>query len=239
MKKSKGLQLFGVNISFASNTETELSIPNIDELAIDEYKQNALVVVLNKPPLPEWIKPHPIAKNKVNGVTVPYKYIPRERLEYILTRVYSRWWLEVKSVAIMANSIVTVVRVYVIDPITGKEIWQDGVGASPIQTDKGAGAIDFNSMKSGSIQMAAPASETYAFKDAAEKFGKLFGKDLNVDPIEYDSLLKHKVDLKELKELYKMKKEQLPDDEQMHCERIIKNKEESSYQKMFNNLKSK
>ena len=38
---------------------------------------------------------------------------------------------------------------------------------------------------------AAPAAESYAIKDAAEKLGKIFGKDLNrKDVIGYESLLK-------------------------------------------------
>ena len=42
----------------------------------------------------------------------------------------------------------------------------------------------------GSVMKAAPAAESYAIKDAAEKIGKLFGKDLNrADKIMYDSLL--------------------------------------------------
>jgi len=36
---------------------------------------------------------------------------------------------------------------------------------------------------------AAPAAESYAVKDAAEKIGKLFGKDMNrADKIMYDTL---------------------------------------------------
>ena len=34
-------------------------------------------------------------------------------------------------------------------------------------------------MSSGAIQMWAPSAESFAIKDAAEKLGKIFGKDLN------------------------------------------------------------
>ena len=69
-------------------------------------------------------------------------------------------------------------------------LWQDGVGAAPLQTDKGAGAIDFNKIKNDAVMKAAPAAESYAVKDATEKIGKLFGKDLNrADKILYDSLV--------------------------------------------------
>ena len=78
-----------------------------------------------------------------------------------------------------------------IDPITGQWDWQDGIGASPLQTDKGAGAIDFQKIKNGAVMMAAPSAESFAIKDAAEKLGKIFGKDLNRrDAMAYDSLIK-------------------------------------------------
>ena len=68
-------------------------------------------------------------------------------------------------------------------------LFQDGVGAAPLQTDKGAGAVDFNAIKSDAVMKAAPAAESYAVKDAAEKIGKLFGKDMNrADQILYDEL---------------------------------------------------
>ncbi len=63
--------------------------------------------------------------------------------------------------------------------MTNEWDWQDGVGAAPIQTAKGAAATDFSQVNTAAVQMAAPAAESYAFKDAAEKFGKIFGKDLN------------------------------------------------------------
>ena len=39
--------------------------------------------------------------------------------------------------------------------------------------------------------IAAPAAESYAFKDAAEKIGKLFGKDINrATHIDYTNLIR-------------------------------------------------
>ncbi|MCK5612897.1 hypothetical protein KAR91_64080, partial [Candidatus Pacearchaeota archaeon] len=61
--------------------------------------------------------------------------------------------------------------------------------AAPIQTDKDAAATDFSKVKTDAVMKAAPAAESYAIKDAAEKIGKLFGKDLNrADGIAYDNL---------------------------------------------------
>lgn len=150
------------------------NLVKIEELYSDKQlalKNNELNTLLNHDPKPTWVKEHPTIRD--------YKYIPVEIIEYILTSIFTRWWVEVKDVKLVANSVVVTVRVWVIDPITNKEMWQDGIGAAPIQTDKGAGAIDFNQMKASAIQMGAPAAESYAIKDAAEKFGRIFGKDLN------------------------------------------------------------
>ena len=158
-------------------------LPTLAELYSDvesTTKNTALAVILNAEPPAEWVKLHPMTKQR---------YIPIERVEYLLTRIFSRWRVEVKSSAILANSVQVIVRLHYIDPITGDWDWQDGIGASPLQTNQGAGAIDFNQIKSAAVQMAAPAAESYAVKDAAEKLGKLFGKDLNrKDLINYEPL---------------------------------------------------
>lgn len=161
-------------------------IPTMQELVQDteaSLKDNALSVILNQEPPATWLVNHPM----ISG----YKYLPIERVEYLLTRIYTKWWVEIKNVQTVANSVVVTVRVYVKNPVTNEVEFQDGVGASPIQTDKGAGAMDWNAAKNDGVQKAAPSAETYAIKDAAEKFGKLFGKDISrKHSMSYDSLLK-------------------------------------------------
>ena len=86
---------------------------------------------------------------------------------------------------------VVTVRLYYQNPLseTGEMLWQDGIGAMSIQVDKGKGAMAWDYAKSDGVMKAAPAAESYAVKDAAEKIGKLFGKDMNrADQIAYDSL---------------------------------------------------
>lgn len=139
------------------------------------------MVLLNQEPPKQWLKQHPTTKGA---------YLPIERVEYLLSRIFVKWWVEVKNTQCIANSVVVTVRLYVVNPLTQSEEWQDGIGAAPIQTDKGAGAMDWNKAKAQGVMMAAPMAETYAIKDAAEKFGKLFGKDLNrAEIINYDSLI--------------------------------------------------
>lgn len=156
-------------------------IPTLQELYSDTglvNKQNQLNIILNAEPKKEWVK-------ELNGI----KYLPIERHEYLLTMIFSKWRVEVKEIKIIANSVVTVVKVWYLDPLTGEWDWQDGIGAMPIQTAKGSGVLEFDRMNTKAIQMGAPASESFAMKDACEKIGRIFGKDLNrKDNINYDRL---------------------------------------------------
>ena len=162
------------------------NLPKLADLLSDielKAEQNDLNILLNAPPNQKWIKDHPFAK----GV----KYIPIERIEWLLTRIFIRWNVEIKSTQLIANSVVVTIRLYYHDRLSNDTLWQDGIGACPLQTDQGAGAIEFNKIKSNAIMLAAPAAESYAIKDAAEKIGKIFGKDLNrKDEIGYESLQK-------------------------------------------------
>jgi hypothetical protein len=144
--------------------------------------QNDLNVLLNQPPKTDWIKNHPFVK----GV----RYIPIERIEYLLTRLFIKWRVEVKSIQTIANSCVVTVRLHYQNIEDNEWSWQDGIGAAPIQTEKDAGAMEWDKVRTDSVMKSAPAAESYAVKDAAEKIGKIFGKDLNrKDEIGYDSII--------------------------------------------------
>jgi len=145
-------------------------------------EQNKINILLNQPPKKEWVKDHPFAK----GV----KYIPIERIEYLLTRLFIKWRVEVKTIQTIANSCVVTVRVHYQNIEDQEWSWQDGIGAAPIQTEKDAGAMEWDKVRSDAVMKSAPAAESYAIKDAAEKIGKIFGKDLNrKDTVMYDSLI--------------------------------------------------
>jgi len=161
-------------------------LPTLQELLVeneDSLKQNALTVLLNQDPPAKWLSDHPTIKG--------YKYIPIEKIEYLLTRIFGGFNVEIRSTQIVANSVVVTVRLHVINPINGQPMWQDGIGAAPIQTDKEASATDWSKVKTDGVQKAAPAAETYAVKDAAEKFGKIFGRDVaRKGSMNYTDLLK-------------------------------------------------
>jgi len=157
---------------------------NSDLLALDEVNQ--LNILLNQQPPEKWLKVHPFVKK--------LKYLPIERVEYLLTKLFFRWKVEIKSTQLIGNSVCVTVRLHYFNPITNEWEWQDGVGASPLQTDSGAGAIEFNKLKSGAVMMSAPAAKSYAVKDAAEQIGAIFGKNLNrADKANYDNLANSKV----------------------------------------------
>jgi len=168
-----------------NQTPAVIKLPTIQDLVAGDvdlkWQQNELNKLLNEEPPKSWLKDHPMAKN--------VKYIPIERVEYMLTRIFKKWNVEVRQVQVIANSVVVTVRLFYQDVLSNDLLWQDGIGAAPIQTDKGAGAMQWDKAKSDAVMKAAPAAESYAVKDAAEKIGKLFGKDMNrADKIMYNTL---------------------------------------------------
>jgi hypothetical protein len=170
--------------------ETKKNLPKLNDLysgSLDIKRENDLNILLNHEPKKEWIKIHPM----VTGA----KYIPIEIVEYLLTSIFIQWNVEVKTVQVIANSVVVTIRLHYRNPMDGKMRFQDGIGASPMQTAKDAGATDFSQIKSGAVMMAAPAAESYAIKDAAEKLGKLFGKDLNRKDAQGYDMLGNKFDM--------------------------------------------
>jgi hypothetical protein len=153
------------------------TLPKIADLYADKdlYNENQeMHTLLNQPPSPSWIQEHPQTK---------MKYIPIGRTEYLLNMIFVDWHVEVLGSQLLANSIAVTVRLHLTYP-NGTKRHFDGVGAAPLQTSAGAGAIDFNQIKSAAVQMALPAAKSYAIKDAADHIGNLFGKDLNRKAIE-------------------------------------------------------
>lgn len=137
-------------------------------------------LVLNGETPEEWIRVLP-------GTTV--KYVPIQRLEWLMTSIFGQFKYEVKSVSVIDNSISVLVRVHYYNPVLDVWEWADGVGAAPLMATEGEMAV----------ALALPAAKSFAVKDAVEPLGKLFGKDLNrADQIAYDNLEKKKKDTTEI-----------------------------------------
>lgn len=163
-------------------TKLPAKLPTIEELTENRgvaLRDTQLNILLNSAPHPSWVKKHPVTKAG---------YLPIGQVEYLLTAIFGRWRVEVKDVQLIGNSVTCTVRLHYLHP-DGSWDWQDGVGSAPLQTDSGAGAIEFNKLKSAAVQMAAPIAKSMAIKDAAEELGRIFGRDLKrTDVVDYGKL---------------------------------------------------
>lgn len=161
---------------------SQYKVPTLAEVQADlpaATEQDKFNVLLNQPPPKSWIKKNKFVKIKdENGNMVSAEYLPIDKVEYLLLKIFGKWRREIKDIKVAGNSIMATVRVWVWHPIKLDWDWHDGVGAVSIQTDSGAGN-DAEAMKKDAFQKGAPAAVSYAVKDAAECFGKIFGKDLN------------------------------------------------------------
>jgi hypothetical protein len=158
------------------------NLPKIQDLYTDKIavqKNDAFVTLMNQQPKPAWVKTHPFIKN--------YKYLPIERVEYLLKTIFKRYRIEITGQGQSFNGVWVTVRVHYLHPLTGEWDFHDGIGASQLQTAKGTSPADLNNINNGALSMAFPMAKTIAIKDACDHFGNLFGADLNrKDVINYD-----------------------------------------------------
>lgn len=144
-------------------------------------KHEELTVALNQNPPEEWIKEHPT----ISG----YKYLPIERVEYLLDSLFKGYYrVEVLKTGMLLNAVEVTVRVHYKHPVTGEWMFHDGVSAAEIQTNKNSGALqmDMSNIKRGAMEMALPKAKSGAVRDACDHLGKLFGRNLNrKDTINY------------------------------------------------------
>lgn len=146
----------------------------------EAFKNDEFKKLLNQPPHSTWVKQHPMATKKDDyGRNVPIDYLPIDKTESLLDYIFQEWHPEVISAQALFNSVAVTVRVHLKNPLTGEWFFLDGVGAAPVQLNKGATASDLSSIKSSAVQIAFPAAKSYAIKDACQHLGKLFGRDLN------------------------------------------------------------
>lgn len=152
------------------------NLPTLAELTADKElakRTDEFNALVNQNPPSKWVKEHPV----VDG----HMYIPIDKVELMLKRLFKRYRTEVKETKMMANAVVCTVRVHYFHPVTGEWEWQDGVGADELQTKGGSGPLkpDMSNVNRGALPMSAPIAETIAIKDACHKIGRIFGADLN------------------------------------------------------------
>lgn len=159
-------------------------------------KKGTLVLrnyLLNQTPPAVFVKSYTkTGEEAIGNDKVAYQDLPIDKVEYLLTCFFLSWRVEIKSVFQLANSVCAIIRLYYLNPETGEYDWQDGGGASPLQLNSGSETSDYRALKTGAVKMAVPTSISEAEKDAADKIGKLFGRDLNrKNTLNYDVLVKN------------------------------------------------
>lgn len=163
--------------------QNNLNLPTIAELNETNlevaYKTEQLNLLLSQKPNPKWVKDHPYIKQEVNGQKVPYKYLPIDKVEYLLRRIFKRYRIEITGQGSSFNGVYVTVRVHWWNPVTEEWDYHDGIGASQLQTAAGKSAADLANINNGALSMAFPLAKTLAVKDACDHFGDLFGANLN------------------------------------------------------------
>ncbi len=212
------------------------NLPTIAELTGDvelAFKNDQFNLLVNQNPPEKWVKKHPFVSNHL--------YIPIDKVEHLLKKIFKLYKIEVIKTGMLLNAVEVTVRVHYLHPVTNEWMFHDGVGAQEVQTQKDTGSLklDMSNINRGAITMALPIAKTLAVKDAADHLGKLFGSDLNrKDTLNYtaDKALNTDEKLEELKTLFELKEDKLPEDEKVNFKRIIDKKESRSYKKAINFL---
>lgn len=217
-------------------TKQKSEIPKLADLTQNvelAWKTDSLNFLLTQQPPADWVKEHPYIRG--------YKYLPIDKVEHLLRKIFKSYKIEVIKTGMLMNAVEVTVRVHYVDPITGDWLFQDGVAAQELQTQKDSGnlKLDMSNVNRGAVTMALPIAKTMAVKDACDHFGDLFGANLNrKDVLSFmpDKNLDVDSQLEELKELYELKKQAIPLDQLPHVKRVIEDKETKSYKKTFNYL---
>ena len=151
------------------------NLPSIKKLYSAELaevaKHDEFVSLMNQPPAPEWVKEHPYIKG--------HKYLPIERVEFLLKSIFKNYRIEIIGQGTAFNGVWVTIRLHYVHPVTGDWQFHDGIGSVQLQTAKGTSPADLSNINNGALSMAFPLAKTLAVKDAADMFGKLFGADLN------------------------------------------------------------
>ncbi len=205
-----------------------------DETQLElNYKAEQLNSILNQPPNPTWVKKHPYIKD--------YNYLPIDKVEFLLRKIFKRYKIEILKTNQLFNAIEVNVRVHFFNPVFNDWDFHDGCGAQELQTMKDTGSLklDMSNINRGAVTMALPIAKSVAVKDACDHFGDLFGANLNrKDTINFavDRNLNTDEKLEELKTLFELKEDMLPEEEKVNFKRIIDKKESRSYKKAINFL---
>lgn len=194
-----------------------------------------LNIVLATPPPDNWIKVHPFIKD--------HKYLPIDKIEYLLRSCFKKFQIEVKEVKQLFNAVEVTVRVHYFNPAVNEMMYHDGVGAWDLQTQSKSGPLklDLSNINVGAVPMATGIAKSVAIKDACDHFGTLFGANLNrKDTIEFkgNAELLNTISKQDLETLFEQKKDALSEEDHINYKRAIDGNETDKYKYIFNKLNS-
>lgn len=151
--------------------EKDSQLQKSEYKSIEEFQK-----FLNKAPDKREIKTNPYAGNSL--------YIPIAVIEQRLDEMYAGLWsIDGLTVEVIANSVVCILTLKVVHPVAKMMIRRSGIGAIPIQLNKGEKEMSFSTIKSDAIRKNAPAAKAQALRNAAQSLGAIFGRNLNRDDV--------------------------------------------------------
>lgn len=217
-----------------TNWKAPLTMQELVQDAELAFKNDKFKELLNNPPPSAWITNHPTAKD--------VKYLPIDKVEFMMDRIFQQWKVEILKSGQVLNALEVTVRVHYLHPVTGEWHFHDGIGAKELQTSKGSGVLklDLSNLVHGAIEKALPTAKSSAIKDACDHLGKLFGRDLNrKNTINYSTSYEAPDQIREnLAELFEIKKDSLTSDFRASIQRVLDNSEVSNYSKSIKMLKT-
>lgn len=180
---------------------SEKKMPTIQELYENTdlaIKHDDFNVLMNQEPPASWVKVNKYAGNS--------HYLPIEKVEWLLRRIFKQFRIEITGQGTAFNGVWVTVRVHYVHPVTNEWEFHDGIGAEALQVKSGSSPADLANLNKGALAMAFPLAKSQAIKDACDHFGKAFGADLNrkdVIPYTPDNTLQ---DVKRKKEIDRLRR---------------------------------
>jgi len=141
---------------------------------------------------------------KFNEMAGNAKYIPIGVLEKKLDETYLGLWKTSNGhYEVIANSLTYSIDLEVLHPVLGIWIKRNGVGAVPIQLQKGQKEMNFSTINTFAIQKGLPSAKSFALRNAIQSLGDYFGRGLNREEInnsDYSTVFDRIEDIMPLKE---------------------------------------
>lgn len=153
---------------------SEKKMPTIQELYENTdlaIKHDDFNVLMNQEPPASWVKVNKYAGNS--------HYLPIEKVEWLLRRIFKQFRIEITGQGTAFNGVWVTVRVHYVHPVTNEWEFHDGIGAEALQVKSGSSPANLANLNKGALAMAFPLAKSQAIKDACDHFGKAFGADLN------------------------------------------------------------